>query len=103
MLGLFENPYVDESLAEKVVQCQEHLQLAEEIARETFVLLKNKDNLLPLSKDLDTVALIGPCAEEAMFGDYAPKHGHGVSILEGIREGVYISDHCPITLELELT
>ncbi|MBQ5906253.1 MAG: hypothetical protein IIW88_10330, partial [Clostridia bacterium] len=28
MLGLFENPYVDESLAEKVVQCQEHLQLA---------------------------------------------------------------------------
>ena len=86
LLGLFENPYVDETLAEKVVQCEEHLQLAEDMARETFVLLKNKDNLLPLSKDLDTVALIGPCADEAMFGDYAPHHGHGVSIYEGLRE-----------------
>ena len=86
LLGLFENPYVDETLAEKVVQCEEHLALAEEIARETFVLLKNKDHLLPLSKDLNTIALIGPCADEAMFGDYAPFHGHGVSILEGIRE-----------------
>ena len=86
ILGLFENPYVDETLAPKVVQCDAHLALAEEIARETFVLLKNKDNLLPLSKDLNTVALIGPCADEAMFGDYAPFHGHGVSIYEGLRE-----------------
>ena len=86
ILGLFENPYVDETLASKVVQCDAHLALAEEIARETFVLLKNKDNLLPLSKDLNTVALIGPCADEAMFGDYAPFHGHGVSIYEGLRE-----------------
>ena len=86
LLGLFENPYIDETLADKVLQCEEHLQLAEEIARETFVLLKNKDDLLPLSKELDTVALIGPCAAEAMFGDYAPHHGHGVSVLEAIRE-----------------
>ena len=86
MLGLFENPYVDETLLPKVLHCQEHQALAEEIARKTFVLLKNKDNLLPLSKNLDTVALIGPSAAKAMYGDYAHHQENGVSLLQGIRE-----------------
>ena len=86
LLGLFENPYVDETLLPKVLHCKEHQRLAEQIARKTFVLLKNKDNLLPLSKDLQTIALIGPSADKAMFGDYAHHQENGVSLLQGIRE-----------------
>ena len=86
LLGLFENPYVDETLLPKVLHCQAHQDVAEEIARKSFVLLKNKDNLLPLSKDLHTIALIGPSADKAMFGDYAHHQENGVSLLQGIRE-----------------
>ena len=86
LLGLFENPYVDETRLEKVLFCEEHQQLAEEIARKSFVLLKNRDNLLPLSKDLETVALIGPSAGKAMFGDYSHHNENGVSLLQGLRE-----------------
>lgn len=85
LLGLFENPYVDEALERKVVHCKEHLDLAEKIARESFVLLKNQDQFLPLSKDLQTVAVIGPCADRCMLGDYTPHGKAGVSVLEGIR------------------
>ena len=86
LLGLFENPYTDETLAEKVVNCEKHQAWAEEIARKSFVLLKNKGGLLPLSKDLDTIALIGPCAGRTMYGDYAHTRKPGVSTLQGIRE-----------------
>ena len=85
LLGLFENPYVDETRAEKVVHCQAHQELAEKIARESLVLLKNKDHMLPLSKTLQTVAVIGPSADRAMLGDYTPHGKTGVSVLEGIR------------------
>lgn len=86
LVGLFEDPYTDETLLPKVLHCQEHQDLAEEIARKSFVLLKNKDNLLPLSKDLNTIALIGPSAGRAMYGDYSHHHENGVSLLQGIRE-----------------
>ncbi len=86
LLGLFENPYVDETLAPKVVHNEEHQALAEKIARESICLLKNKDNLLPLSKDIHTIALVGPCADTAMLGDYTPGGKTGVSLLEALRE-----------------
>ena len=86
LLGLFENPYTDENAAEKVVHCAEHQELAEHIARKTFVLLKNKDHMLPLRKDLQTVAVIGPSAEKAMFGDYCHHQNNGVSFLDALRE-----------------
>ena len=85
LLGLFENPYTDENAWEKVVHCDEHQQLAEEIARKSFVLLKNQDHMLPLSRDLQTIAVIGPSAEKAMYGDYSHHQKNGVSILEGLR------------------
>ena len=85
LLGLFENPYTDETRAEKVIHCQAHQDLAEEIARKSFVLLKNKDNMLPLSKDLQTIAVIGPSAGQAMLGDYTPRGKTGISVLDGIR------------------
>lgn len=85
LLGLFENPYVDETIEHNVVHCEKHQALAEKIARESFVLLKNRDNLLPLSKDIQTIAVIGPGAAQANLGDYTPHGKTGISVLEGIR------------------
>ncbi len=49
-LGLFEYPYVDESLYEKTADCEEHQKTALEIARKSICLLKNDRDMLPLSK-----------------------------------------------------
>lgn len=64
-LGLFDNPYRgDGKLADKIVHCKEHQAVALEAARQSIVLLKNQDNLLPLQKTLKSVAVIGPNADE---------------------------------------
>ncbi len=65
-LGLFKNPYIhcDAKRAAKDVYSPEHRRIARDIAAETFVLLKNEGNLLPLQKK-GRIALIGPLADEA--------------------------------------
>jgi beta-glucosidase len=67
-LGLFEHPYVDEGRAKQAFFLPESLQLAQTIAERSFVLLKNVPvagggPLLPISKDVKTVAVIGPLAD----------------------------------------
>ncbi len=91
-LGLFENPYVDTILAAKVYHTEEHQELALQAAREGIVLLRNENNLLPVSKNLKSIAVIGPNADNArnQLGDYIPKRiTHDiVTVLEGIRNAV---------------
>ena len=75
VLGLFENPYVDPSVVH--FDTEPERQLAREIAQKSIVLLKNDGNLLPLSKALGSIAVIGPNADSVrnLFGDYAyPAH-----------------------------
>jgi beta-glucosidase len=67
-LGLFEHPYVDEGRAKQSFFLPESLQLAQTVAERSFVLLKNNPaadgkRLLPISKDVKTVAVIGPLAD----------------------------------------
>jgi beta-glucosidase len=66
-LGLFEHPFVDDGRAERAFFLPESLKLAQTIAEHSFVLLKNAQvadaPLLPLSKAVKTVAVIGPLAE----------------------------------------
>ncbi len=71
-LGLFENPYADEGRVVEVFETSEQRALAREIARKSMVLLKN-DGLLPLKKDLRTLAVIGPNADNnrSLLGDYS--------------------------------
>ncbi|MFX1393723.1 MAG: glycoside hydrolase family 3 N-terminal domain-containing protein [Promethearchaeota archaeon] len=73
-LGLFENPYVDEDQEKiaKVFSNPENKKLAREIARKSIILLKNDDNLLPLKKDIKSIAVIGPNANNVrnLLGDY---------------------------------
>ncbi len=87
MCGLFEKPYIDETLREKVVHCEEHQQLALDIAKDAVVLLKNDNQTLPLAKKgLKKIAIVGPHAETAVLGDYSnhPPKDHTVSLSEGV-------------------
>ncbi len=91
-LGLFEHPYVDPERAVRVIHSREHQELALRAAREGMVLLKDDDNLLPLRKNLKSIAVIGPNADSTsnLLGDYAPKVvlQHVETILEGIKRRV---------------
>jgi len=75
MLGLFENPYVDVERAVKIVHSEKNQDLALRAAREGIVLLKNQKNLLPLDKNIKSIAVIGPNADNEinLLGDYIPK------------------------------
>ena len=86
-LGLFDRPMVDPGLNAKVYRSQEHLVLSLESARESMTLLKNDDHLLPLSKSIQRIAVIGPNADVARYGDYEREsNGKHISLLDGIRE-----------------
>ncbi|MBS1851133.1 MAG: glycoside hydrolase family 3 C-terminal domain-containing protein [Acidobacteria bacterium] len=91
-LGLFEHPYVDVAHAEQVVHTKEHQALARRVASEGIVLLKNEKNLLPLSKDLRSIAVIGPNASSVvnLLGDYTAKviPQHIDTIFQGIQSKV---------------
>ena len=91
-MGLFENPYVNPSLAANSVRNIEHRNLAKEIALQSIVLLKNKNDILPLSKNLRKIAVIGPNADNQynQLGDYtAPQdESNTITVLEGIRKMV---------------
>ena len=76
-LGLFENPYVDVAHVAGVFDTPEQRALARDIARQSVVLLKNEGDLLPLKKDLASIAVIGPSADSVrnLLGDYSyPAH-----------------------------
>jgi len=91
-LGLFERPYVDPDRARKIIKCREHIEAALEIARKSIVLLKNEGNLLPLSKNISSVAVIGPLADdhEAPLGPWSclgdPRDV--ITVLEGVKSKV---------------
>lgn len=92
LLGLFENPYTDETLAAKVVGGDAFREVNLQEARECVVLLKNKKNILPLKKDLKKIAVIGPNADNLynQLGDYTPtqREGTGFTVLQGIKSAV---------------
>jgi len=88
-MGLFERPYVDESLLEKVIARPENRQTSRWAAQRSMVLLKNESGLLPLKKDLKKVAVIGPLADSmsATEGSWMV-FGHtpaAVTVLAGLR------------------
>jgi beta-glucosidase len=72
-LGLFDHPLVDPALNARVHRARAHLDLSLESALQSMTLLKNENHLLPLSKDLKHIAVIGPNAKVARYGDYAPE------------------------------
>lgn len=67
-----------------------HSQLARQAARESIVLLKNENNLLPLSKNVKTIAVIGPNANdvESLWGNYNGIPSDPVTVLKGIQNKI---------------
>ena len=74
------------------ISCEEHDALATQAARESMVLLENRSGVLPLSKSIKTLAVIGPNADDIdlLNGNYGgtPTKEHQHSLLEGIRNAV---------------
>ena len=85
-LGLFDRPMTDPDLQARVYRSQPHLNLTHEAARQSMTLLKNDGHLLPLSKLTKRIAVIGPNADVARYGDYEKEsNGAHISMLAGIR------------------
>ncbi|MEZ0536544.1 glycoside hydrolase family 3 N-terminal domain-containing protein [Caldicellulosiruptoraceae bacterium PP1] len=76
-LGLFDNPYVDVKKTKSYVFSDKNKAITKEMAQQSIVLLKNSNNILPLSKNIKNIAVIGPLAnkKEFAYGDYSyPTH-----------------------------
>ena len=88
-LGLFENPYVDETLSAKVDYAPEHLAAAKQAALESAILLKNDNNVLPLDK-AKTILVTGPMAdapyEQMGTWTFDGQKEHTVTPLAALRE-----------------
>ena len=87
-LGLFESPYVDAAQADAVNDAPAHRALAREAARKAIVLLRNEAHTLPLSKSIKRIAVVGPCADSVVLGDYSGYGMKAVTLREGIAAAV---------------
>jgi beta-glucosidase len=91
-LGMFDPdervPYAH--IPYEVNDSERHTELALVATRESIVLLKNQNGLLPLSRDLDSIAVIGPNADDAsvLVGNYHGMPSRSVTPLAGIRGAV---------------
>lgn len=91
-LGMFDPddrvPY--SKIPYSVVESPKHIAQAQDMARKSMVLLKNKNNTLPLSKNLKKIAVVGPNAADStmLWSNYNGFPSHTVTILDGIRKKV---------------
>jgi beta-glucosidase len=84
--GLFEDPYVDAKAAAKKTETPDAIALARQAARESVVLLKNANGLLPLdASGIKRMAVIGTHAKDTPIGGYSDVPRHVVSVLEGMQ------------------
>ena len=92
-LGLVENPYKDADVQEEkeILLCAEHRELARKGAVESFVLLKNEENILPLTNTKEKVAFVGPYVENhQVFGSWSfPKREEScVTVRQGVENRI---------------
>lgn len=104
-LGLFDHPYVEDTkAADKMVHNEDGTAMSLKMNRESMVLLKNDNNLLPLDKNkYKKILVTGPLAEETNYAisRYGPSHNPVLSVLTGLinyrgSEGVVYTKGCNI-------
>jgi beta-glucosidase len=92
LLGMFDPPekVPFAQIPFDVVNSEAHQALALRAAQESIVLLKNEGNLLPLSKEIESIAVIGPNADEltSLLGNYNGTPAEASTLLAGIRKKV---------------
>jgi len=103
-IGLFERPYVDVNQTD-IVGSEKHRALALKAARQSMVLLKNNNNLLPLDREkIKRIALIGPNADECILGSYSHIPRYQTSPLAAVEEKykeieVVYAKGCQLTID----
>lgn len=109
-LGMFDPPdrVPFNNIPYEINDCAQHRELAREMARESIVLLKNEDNLLPLNQDkLSSIAVIGPNADskKVLLGNYYGRPSRYITALEGIQNivgdqtRVYYAHGCDLSTQ----
>ncbi|KUJ53470.1 glycoside hydrolase family 3 N-terminal domain-containing protein [Chryseobacterium sp. JAH] len=86
-LGLFENPYVSQKDIDELKKIN-HKPLAEKTAVESFVLLQNNNQTLPISEKIKKILIVGTDAVDARLGGYSGPGNKKMSILDGIKNFV---------------
>lgn len=86
-IGLFDHPFPDLANFKTEMHTPEAIQLALDIARESIILLKNENNLLPFKDNIKSIAVIGPSADKVQFGDYTwtNENKYGITPLQGMQ------------------
>jgi len=91
-LGELDDPSVVEhsKIGIDVVNCKKHQDLALQMARESMVLLQNKNNILPLKKNIKKIAVVGANADDdaVLWGNYNGKPARTITVLDGIKSMV---------------
>ncbi len=93
-LGLFEDPfrYFDEERKAATMRQDSHRSVAREVARDSLVLLKNEQDILPLTDDYDEIAVVGALADspDDMLGNWRARgrSQDAVTVLDGVKEAV---------------
>ena len=85
-LGLFENPYTEDSLAVQAENNAEHKALALKAAQESLILLKNENNTLPFKQDVKRITLVGELANQSLLGGYSPAQARGITVYEALKD-----------------
>ena len=105
-LGEMDDPSLVEwsKIPYSAMDSKEHRQIAVDMARQTIVLLQNKNNVLPLHKNKERIAVIGPNAdnEPMMWGNYNGTPNHTITILDGIKtkqKKLFYTKGCDLTYD----
>ncbi len=105
-LGEMDDPSLVEwsKIPYSAMDSKEHRQIALDMARQCIVLLQNKGNVLPLAKDKEKIAILGPNAadEPLMWGNYNGTPNHTITILDGIKskkKAIYYNPGCDRTYD----
>ena len=105
-LGEMDDPALVEwsKIPYSAMDSKEHRQIALDMARQSIVLLQNNNNVLPLKKNKERIAVIGPNAndEPMMWGNYNGTPNHTITILDGIKtkqKKLYFQPGCDLTYD----
>jgi beta-glucosidase len=85
-LGLFEQPYISEDSIQALMKDTTHKMISKQAALESMVLLKNNNHVLPLNKNIKTIAVIGEEATASRLGGYSGTGNGKINILDGIKQ-----------------